>query len=176
MNGAASGPSPLDEFVRPILGLPAWGARQGYGSFLTFEFGEPKLEVVERRSEKARLRRSAYVQGEWHLWIYSCHWRTMQDGKQIAWSEDPDEIIGRAAARLNGQKLLAVKVDPTKGGSTFIFDLGGSLETWPYGDDPEEKQWIILTKTEAFGYRADGFCARDPSDTPPDQERWARLR
>jgi hypothetical protein len=159
-----------------MLGLPAWGVKQGHGSFLTFEFGEPKLEVSERQSDERGLRRSAFVRGQWHLWIYCCHWRVLQDGTQLACSEDTNEIIARAAATLNGQKLLAVRVDPSQGRSTFKFDLGGALETWPYGDDPTDKQWIVFTETEAFAYRADGFYKRDPSDTPPDQEMWLPLR
>jgi hypothetical protein len=176
VNSALALPKPLEAFVRPMLGLPAWGAKQGYSSFLTFDFGEPKLVIEERHSAERSLRRSAYVRGEWHLWIYCCHWRALQDGTQLAWSEDADKIIGQAAATLNGQKLLTVAVDPDEGRSTFTFDLGGALETWPVGDDPTEEQWMILTGIEAFAYRADGKYACGPSTTPPDQEQWLPLR
>jgi len=161
--------------MRPILGPPTWGVKQGYGSFLSFEFGEPSLEVHERQSNDRGLRRSVYVQGEWHLWIYCCHWKVIQDEEQLAWSEDTNELISHAADSLNGQKLLAVNVDPATGRSVFTFDLGGSLETWPYGDDPTDEQWIFLTGTEAFAYRADGLYSHDPSDTPPDKNRWLPL-
>ena len=149
---------PLDEFVGPMLGLPAWDVRKGHGSFLTFEFGEPRLGRPEG--------------GQWHLWIYCCHWRAFQGASALAWSEDSDELIERAASKLNGQKLVAVRADPSQGHSTFTFDLGCSLETWPYGDDATEEQWMILTNSEAFAYRADGRYHRHPSDTPPDQVRW----
>ena len=167
--------SPLDTFVSPILGFAAWGVKQGHGSFLTFEFGEPKLEVVERQSDGKGLSRSAYVYGQWHLWIYCCHWRALQGGTQLASSEDENDLIYRAAAGLNGQKLLSVAVDPTQGRSTFSFDLGGSLETWPYGNEPAEKQWIIQTDTEAFAYRSDGLYSREPSNMTPKQQRWLPL-
>lgn len=165
-------PEPLAAFVSPMLGLPAWGVTQGHGSFLTFDFGAPKLEVAERHSAEKGLRRTAFVHGEWHLWIYCCHWRAFQDGAPLAWSEDSDKVIGRAAAMLNGQKLLSIAVDPALGGSTFSFDLGGSLTTWPYGDDPTTEQWTILTGSEAFAYRADGKYACGSSSTPPDQVQW----
>lgn len=84
--------------------------------------------------------------------------------------------MGRAATQMNGQKLLAVTVEPAQGRSTFTFELGGSLETWPYGDDPTDEQWTILTEAEAFTYRADGFYKLEPSDTPPEEERWLPLR
>jgi hypothetical protein len=167
---------PLDAYVRPILGLPAWGVKHGHGSFLTFEFGQPILKGEERRqSHDGRLRRSALVHGEWHLWIYCCHWRASEGGRQLAWSEDDDEAIGRAAAALNGQKLTAVNVSPTDGRSTFTFDLGGSLETWPYGDDPKTEQWIIHGRTEVFVYRADGYYLQQDENTSPGQERWLPL-
>lgn len=159
----------------PIVGLPAWGALQGHGSFLTLDFGEPKLEVHERQKDGCTIRK-AYVRGQWHLWIYCCHWRILKDGAQLAWSEDADEDIERSTAALNGQKLLGVTVSPDEGRSTFGFDLGGSLETWPYGDDPTDEQWIILTEAEAFAYRADGTYSQGPSSTPPDAERWLSLR
>jgi hypothetical protein len=176
MNSTGASRGRLDQFVRPMIGLPAWGAKQGHGSFLTFEFGEPKLEVHERQSKEKGLRRSAYVRGQWHLWIYCCHWRAVQDGEQLAWSEDGVEAIRRAAATLDGQKLLAVDVDPDKGRSTFTFDLGGLLETWPDGDDPTDEQWMILTDKESFAYRADGFYQHGPSNSSSDSTRWLPLR
>jgi hypothetical protein len=109
---SATCPVPLETFIKPMLGLAAWGVRQGYGSFLSFEFGQPKLEVTERHSPGKGLRRSAYVQGQWRLSTYCCHWRALQDGTQLAWSEDSDQLIGRAAATLNAQKLLGVRVAP----------------------------------------------------------------
>lgn len=176
MNSKPVAPGPLDAFVSPILGLPAWGVKQGHGSFLTFEFGQPKLEVGEpRQSKELGLRRTAYVQGEWHLWIYCCSWRALHEGTQIASSDDADEAIRRATGLLNGQKLMAVEVSPTEGRSTFTFDLGGSLETWPYGDDPTTEQWFIHSSADVFSYRADGLYSKESGDTLPDQERWLPL-
>jgi hypothetical protein len=108
--------------------------------------------------------------------LFCCSWRALQEGTQLAWSEDADGIIGLAAATLNGQKLVSVEVDPDKGSSIFTFDLGGSLVTWPDGDDPVTEQWMILKGIEAFAYRADGKYTCGPSTTPPDQERWLPLR
>jgi hypothetical protein len=175
MSSAKASASPLDRFLEPIVGVPVWGVKQGHGSFLTFEFGEPTLEVRERQSAEKGLRRLTYVQGQSHLWIYCCHWRAMQDDEQLAWSEDTNDLIDRAAATLDGQKLLAVSVGPKTGQSRFTFDLGGSLETWPYGDDPTDEQWIIHRGAETFAYRADGLYSHGPSDRTPDSERWLPL-
>ena len=136
-----------------MLGLPAWNVKQGHGSFLTLEFGEPKLEMNERHPPEQGTRRSAHVHGQRHLWIYCCHWRVLQNGTQLAWSEDANDVIGRATATMNGRKLLDLSVVADDGRSTFTFDLGGSLETWPYGDDATDEQWMILSRAEAFGFR-----------------------
>jgi hypothetical protein len=159
-----------------MFGLIAWSVSQGHGSFLTFEFGEPKLEVAMHQLPENGFSRSANLRGQFHLWIYCCHWRALQDVTQLAWSEDAPDVIGSATARLNGQRLVAIKVEPTNGRSTFTFDLGGSLETWPYGDDPTDEQWIILTGGEAFAYRADGLYNHQPIGLWPAEERWLPLR
>ena len=39
----------VEAAFQPVLGLPCWGVQCGYGSFLTLEFGQPRLEVVEPR-------------------------------------------------------------------------------------------------------------------------------
>jgi len=165
----------LATFIEPMIGLPAWGVRQGHGSFLTLEFGLPKLEVNERRSPHGKLQRSAYVQGQWHLWIYCCRWRAVQDGAELAWSDDDHQKIARATATLNAQKLVDVSVDLDEGRSSFTFDLGGALETWP-GTIRTNEQWFIFTDGQSFAYRGDGHYACGPSSAPPDSQRWLPLR
>lgn len=83
----------LDSFTLPMIDHPAWGAKQGYGSFLTIEFGEPELKIHEWHSEKRGFQRQAYVQGQWHIWIYCCEWHLSVGDQQIAWSEDGRENI-----------------------------------------------------------------------------------
>ena len=34
-------------FLRDFLGKPIWGAKKGHGSFLTFNLGEPRIDVEE---------------------------------------------------------------------------------------------------------------------------------
>ncbi|MCY7279428.1 MAG: hypothetical protein LH610_00760 [Sphingomonas bacterium] len=175
MSSAKALISPLDGFLEPMIGVPAWGVKRGHGSFLTFEFGEPSLVVEERQSAEKGLRRSTYVQGQSHLWIYCCHWRAMQDDQQLARSEDTNDLMDRATATLYGQKLMAVSVGAKTGHSRFTFDLGGSLETWPYGDDRTDEQWIVHRGAEAFAYRADGLYSHGPGDKTPELERWLPL-
>jgi hypothetical protein len=168
--------SPLASFMSPVLGLPAWGVTQGHGSFLTLDFGSPQRVIIERDEAKRRLKIPADECGDWHLWIFCCHWCIRLDGMQLAWSEDSRELIGHISSRLNGLKLVAVDIDPERGASTFAFELGFTLETWPYEDDPHSEQWMFFSRTDVLTYRADGAFALGPSNTPDNQEQWHPLR
>lgn len=164
----------LDEFIAPILGQPVWGVKQGYGSFLTLEFGAPRLIIKEWQSEARGLRRHAYVQGAWSVWLYCCEWRVSVNGDQLASSDETREQIARATGVLDGQKIVRIVADH-EGCSSISFDLGGLLETWPVGDDPTEEQWFIYSPDDVFGYRADGRFSKQPPDIRREQERWTPL-
>ena len=172
----------IQHAFRPLYGRPCWGVEQGYGSFLTFEFDAPKLKILEPReflyiiSDKLRvrtLRRSAYVHGEWHLWIYCCARAIRLNGKQLAHWELASLRIERAVGVLNGQALT--KVSPGPGGRwVFDFDLGGSLLTWPY--DEESEQWMLYQPSgEVLTVRADGYFKQQRSDEPADRGEWLPL-
>lgn len=173
MTDAAPCPAPLASFVKPLLGMTAWGVKQGHGSFLTFEFGQPQLNIVEHASGT---RRSAYVHGQWHVWITCCHWTISQNGERLARSEDDERSIARATAALNGQNLVSVDVPANDGRSSFRFDLGGVLETSPYGDDPAEEQWMIRSETEVFSLNASGRYAISAPSAPVSERCWTPLR
>ena len=72
----------IDAPFRPIYGLPCWNVWYGWGSFISMEFGEPRLENREPqcrpnlspRLRRHRARRLVTVRGEWRLSIHSCRW------------------------------------------------------------------------------------------------------
>jgi hypothetical protein len=66
-------------------------------------------------------------------------------------------------------------VEPSIGRSTFQFDLGGVLETWPYGDDAEEEQWNIMTDDHVFSLNAANAYDLAPNDTPLSDRNWKPL-
>lgn len=178
--------NPIEKIFQPLYGLPCWNAKSGYGGFLTMEFGEPHLEIHEPRvarpgvSEKVRrmlARRRVFVHGEWHLWIYCCEWHVYTGDTLVGDSDlqgSTKERIDLAATELNGQKLTRVTVDPHRGSSTFYFDLGSRLETWPY--EPDTKQWYLYQPDgNVLTYRSDGRYEQSPEDVPPGQEIWKPL-
>lgn len=175
---------PVQSALAPVYGKPSWDVHQGYGSFLTFEFGEPSLNIsgpfdrgyfISPKIRGRTPRRLAYTSGEWHLSTYLCHWTIRRNGKQLAHSESPRHRIERAANILNGQALT--KVMPKDAGRwVFEFDLGGLLLTCPYEAPDDDEQWWLFEPTGfVLTVRADGRYSHDPDTTPSDQHEWLPL-
>ena len=134
---------------------------------LTLEFGPPHLEIREPITANASAsadvrahlaRRHVVPVGEWHLWVYCCHWRLLVRGDRVADCEDADDTLIEAAREIDGQKLVGVVVNQPRGTSCFQFDLGACLETWPYEDgSDDEEQWMLYTpQGQVLSFLADG--------------------
>jgi hypothetical protein len=139
----------IERSFSKLLGMPCWGVSRGFGSFLTLEFGAPRLIVREPvvtsteaspRVKRVLAKRSVHVRGDWHLWIHSCEWRVQAQGKLIGDWTTPRRIQ-RAARELNGQSLQEVTVGRRGAATRFAFDLGAELETKPY--DRSGEQWLL---------------------------------
>ena len=170
----------FDRIFRKLYGLPGWNVQRGWGSFITFEFGQPRLEIYEPRSlhhptsERVRrifARRQVSLKGEWHLWIYCCAWRVFdQKGKEIGQWESK-RSVDRATRFLQGQKLEAMSIILPGNRSVFSFDLGGRLETKPY--DRKSQQWMLFTPSrKVLSLRADKCYSYQLATTPEDEEVW----
>jgi hypothetical protein len=172
----------LDGAFGPVYGQPSWLVRRGHGSFVTFEFGEPRLDVGEPKqrlhvfSPKVHERlatRLVAVHGAWHLWIYCCAWRLTHRGRPLARSESRPQRIDSALAVLDGQALVSVSVD-ADARTTFTFDLGCSLLTWPYDDASE--QWLLYEPDgRVLTVRADGRNSHESGATPAEDSQWHPL-
>lgn len=144
--------------------------KQGFGSFLTLEFGEPHLCVREPRKpgpgstpkhRKHYARRLVTLRGDWHLWIYGCDWAIYDRRKQIADSEASDRRIAQAAAILDGQALEKASIH-YRGGRLVV-------KSWP----PEYEAWLLYEPDErVLTLRADKTFSHVEGSTPPDSERW----
>ncbi len=168
-------PSQIAAAFKPILGRPAWQVKKGYGSFLTLEFCEPRLEIREPRENKHFRNRNVTVRGEWHLWVYCCDWKIVIDGKRLAHSESDEEAIAQATARLDGQCLKELWMEPETVVTHFQFDLGGILTTLSYDDDDDEpnEQWMLFEPLgNVLSVRSDHRFFYGSGDTPPAEQRW----
>jgi hypothetical protein len=177
-------PDPIFSRVfRKLYTLPCWNVKPGCGSFLTFEFGQPHLEIDEPREPKNEVSpkvrrwlasRRIYVHGDWHLWIYGCDWFVSQGGKVVA-DCTSRRRIQKAADTLDGQKLVAATIIPRGSRSIFEFDLGGRLETKPY--DRKSEQWMLFTPSgRVLTLRADRMYSYHPGDKIVREEDWKPIQ
>ena len=162
----------IAELFQPLIGLPSWNVMKGHGSFLTIEFGTPRLEIREPRdvpnaSPRVRqlfARRMVTLHGQWHLWIYCCGWRIRMQGEVLAHHESTDEEIAEACRELNGQALTEVTHTTEVGQTYFGFDLGGVLETGPYSDELLEQWMLFLPDGNVYTYRSDAAVCFRPGN------------
>ena len=171
----------VKNLVEPLLDIPCWSVKQGYGSFLTFELGKPHQEIHSvvypklgsKRNYPSRL---VQVHGEWHLWVYCFDWRIYSKFALLADSESLDKEISLACKRLDGQALTSVTLDPKKGTSSFIFDLDGRLETYPYlGESKLQEQWMLYYPDGlVYTYRSDGYTKLERSDQVSEESEWVK--
>jgi hypothetical protein len=168
----------FDRCFRKLYGKPCWNAKRGYASFITFEFGEPRLEIREphessaasRRVRELLARRQVTLRGDWHLWIYCCDWRVSARRKLVGGSSS-DRAIQHAVAFLDGQALTEVSLNYRSCRSVFVFDLGGRLITTPCDSDSE--QWMLYEPSgKVLTLRADRMFAHEASDAPPSLKVW----
>lgn len=131
----------LEAIVRPLLGVPGWDAKIGYGSFLTIEFGDP-VEIGRGRDG------APLISGRWHLWIYGSAWRVETSEAVLGASEDSRDRMDAAATSLNGRSIVAVEVSPPSLETTFRFDGDHLLRVFPIytglTDDALE-HWMLFT-------------------------------
>ena len=123
-----------------IVGKNVWQVNRGIGSFLTMEFGLPRLEIREPKpknelrsevSKKILTRRRITVLGEWHLWLQCTSWSmTFEDDPGVNGDSSPADI-DNGIRSLDGQKLemIALRDHATK--FVMKFDLGALLKVFP---------------------------------------------
>ncbi len=149
----------VDTVFMPLYGKPCWSVRLSLGKSLSFEFGDPRLIIREPKVPKREVsenvrryfaRRQVKVKGLWHLWVSFSGWRFYQHDKEIGTSITPEDELKAVINEIDGQALQKVTVE-TDGVTTFQFDLGGLLETYPviHPDDTPETMscWTLFEPT-----------------------------
>lgn len=63
----------LEQQLVGMIGLPLWGIKKGFGTFLTFEVGN--LDPTRSKS--------GIDHGEWHIWVRMGFWRVIQDSRVV---------------------------------------------------------------------------------------------
>lgn len=124
----------IQEIVQPLLHRQAWNVKQGIGSFITMEFGDPLPLVTPRKR----------VHGEWHLWVMHCSWLLSRGPELLAASEDRDERITLGLQRIEGARLTCITVRPPALDTTIRFNDDVSLRLFPCATR-EYEHWMLFT-------------------------------
>lgn len=122
----------LRDLLSDLRLAPCWAARRGYGSFLTFDFGERKTRVTKTGSREV---------GAIHLWIYMARWRLEAGGDQVDDAADA-QAIDAALARFVGVAIQAVTLQP----ATVVFggDARPTITLAPLEDaQPDDALWML---------------------------------
>lgn len=150
------------EAVHQLVGKAPWDVQLGWGSFITFEFGKPVAKVGERRQH-----------GEWHLWLYMCHWRIRQGAEVVIGSSDERDFIGEALDGVVWGDVIKADLGPALDIS-LLFSSGRQVETFACSAI-EENQWILYTP-EGSAITVNGGSRFDvgPIDGPDEKDAGSR--
>lgn len=113
-----------------VVGLRAWSPAVGVGSFLTLEFGSPRVTSA------------GVTQGSFHLWIYGASWLIRQRGDLLTTSEDNHAVMLAGAQAMKDAVMRGFEFDPDVMTLTLRFDPDLDLVITPLGD-AEMEEWFL---------------------------------
>lgn len=144
----------VEGLFRPLLGQRAWGAKVGWGSFVTIEFGAKRLQ-------------HHHYSGEWHLWLYQCDWTLSSENHEMANSESKKGLMQTAVDNLNDLELTGVLFDEQKMSTDLLFEGNLCLRCQPYLDAPADEQcWMLFTpEKQVASLKAQGLKYEPISET-----------
>lgn len=152
----------LRDLFRPVHGQKAWGAKVGWGSFVTIEFGTRRLQ-------------NHHYHGNWHLWVYQCDWTLKAETHEMANSESGKGLMQTAIENLNDRELLDTSFDPQQRATEFIFKGNLRLRCQPYPDaEPNEECWMLfMPDKQVASLVAEGLKYESVSNTKEPETQTA---
>jgi hypothetical protein len=158
----------------PLYGKPCWGIRFCRATNLSLNFGQPYLSIREpvatsstsEAVQKLAATRTVSVRGEWWLWL-QCYWQLSSHNDRLATGSSSQTRIEKALRQLDGQKLLAVEVDPTTGASCFGFDLGCVLRCRRFERNSDEVWLLYKPNGYVLAVLGDGSVTHEREDKRP---------
>jgi len=122
----------IEILFQPLVGQRAWGAKVGWGSFVTIEFGSKRLQ-------------DHHYHGDWHLWLYQCDWTLKSKTHELANSDSKRGLMQTAVDNLNNLELESLAFEPQQMRTEFIFQGDLRLRCQPYSDaEPNEEFWMLF--------------------------------
>lgn len=155
----------IQDILQPIIGQFVWGAKQGYGSFLNLEFGNPKTEFSGTHKPKENNKfpfnkfesRHVTIKGEHSFFVYMSNWKIYAKENELAHDESERDEIEFALRFINGQKLNSIIINTKENITELEFDLGGMIviSDENYADEINEL-WSYYTELDkVLTYRND---------------------
>lgn len=127
----------LHEKFAGMIGLPLWGVKKGFGTFLTFEVGD--LDYMRSKD--------GVDHGKWHIWVRMAFWRVSFSGLVIvsAFMDIDEQTAGLMDSKINNQRWTIEDISAgsnlndlsIKCTNTLVIDI--CIAT-PVADD---EQWAI---------------------------------
>lgn len=142
--------SRVRDYFKAIEGKRPFRARLGVGSFITLDFGRPRLK-------------DGHFVGEYFLWIYMCDWKVLGGFRELADSERGRTFL-KSFVRTFEQRTLEqieIKRQGPEYKTLFHFSGGVDLVCTPYRDegyDEDDPCWYL--------FAADGVVV----ESYPDKE------
>ena len=171
----------IDAQFKPLFGRECWGVHWDVDMGIRLDFGSPHLEVQEPRTETPGpglagdhwTYRHVRVKGDWRLWIGG-HWKLILRDGRTARGSSPFREIQMALARLDGQRLVSVDVNPETGATRFSFDLGAALDVRRESRGDDFEMWALRKPDEMeFRVRGTGSYALERAESV--ESHWIAL-
>lgn len=130
MTKADSAQALVDSVLTQMLGLPIWEPSVGNGSFLTIEFGGPRITS------------EGVTHGQFHLWVYGASWRIRDQTRTIASSEDNRARMLAGAQVLDGVSMHHFQFD--RRALSLELLLGQFHLSISALGDPDMEEWMLF--------------------------------
>ena len=169
----------INDITKSLRGQLCWGVTWDSQLNMSMSFGDPHLRVIREphatKSKSPRLRelaryRTVKVSGRWWLWVFCAHWTLRVSDQMTVKDSSSRRKKIMAMARLEGQKLLGLRVNAGTGETEFAFDLGAKLTAKRYDSDVSDIWTLYQPNGFVLGVRGNGTYTYERGDTPTDKE------
>lgn len=171
----------IDTQFAPLFERECWGVHWDADTGLRMDFGPPYLEIWQPKlgppgpglAGDSPMYRHVFAKGEWRLWIGG-HWKlTLADGRVARGTSEYRDLL-MALARLDGQRLCLVDVNPETGATRFSFDLGAILEVRRVSRGDGYEIWA-LHRPDGMEFRISGMGCYAIENAESADSNWIPL-
>lgn len=161
----------LRRAFKRVAGLPCWNVKDGLGSVLMLEFGEPSLRIRGGNPKSRHLnRRRVHVKGTHTLLVEMCDWELRPPGGRRFHSEQSRAKLRAAARWLDGQVITEVEVAVRPLRCTLVLDDGSEFRMQRYRRSrSDDALFTLFSARKSLSLRADGSLEDGPRNLLPER-------